>query len=371
MATKYISPGVYEIDGKRVVSPDGTKAGAEKKHANSLKSESLKATSQPAPRDMPTKTQQTKSGKSGKEGKDGKGGKGAKEDKEVSEGSSIDDVTVRKPTYEESKLSAEKLLSDSLAYGDTLSNKYIDDSAFEELGLGRTQEEQDALNAAKSEYQSASSRSADATLALSKFKEALSGLSSEEGTALREGARAELDKEYAAKQNQARALAIKSGARGGAVAAQAGIMARDRAKAQKELSRDFVLKNVDIKNQALQNFGGYVRGLESDEASRRQAASRDLSTQTNVQTDRDLGKQQFNIGQRQNKVNARLTAALGGAGVAAGAIQGQQGTDAAYENVKAQLELAKKQLEESQKQTDIYAKSVGVGTKSKDKKKAG
>jgi hypothetical protein len=136
------------------------------------------------------------------------------------------------------------------------------------------------------------------------------------------------------------------------------IFARDRASAQRGLERDFVLKNVDVKNQALTNFGGYVRGLESDESTRRQNASNNLAGQTNVQTDRDFGKQQFNLGQKQNKVSANLSAQLGGAGLAAGAIQGEMGSDAAFKNVQAQLELAKKQLEESQKQTDIYSKSL-------------
>jgi len=270
-----------------------------------------------------------------------------------------DPLTLAPPNYENSRANASKLLEDSMKFGQTLREQLIPAGAFGTIDEGRTTDEQGALDALKAEYQRSTQRSPEAQLAMTKFQNALEGLNSEEGVALREGARADLDKEYAQKAAIAKNTAARSGGRGGAIAAQGILLDRDRASAQRGLSRDFVLKNVDIKNQALNNFGGYVRGLESDEGQRRQGAANAVAGQSNVQTDRDLGKKQFNLGQQQNQVNANLTAQLGGAGLAAGAIQGQQGTDAAYENVRTQLELARRQLAESSKQTDLYGKSLG------------
>jgi hypothetical protein len=133
--------------------------------------------------------------------------------------------------------------------------------------------------------------------------------------ALQEQARRNLDTQYQTQMAQAKMAAARSGARGAAAGAQQMMLDRDRARAQGQLEQDLTVQNYDIKQKALQNFGGYVGNLESAEAARRQGALGMLTGQENVVTDRGLETSKFNIGQDLARANAAIQATLGGAGI--------------------------------------------------------
>jgi hypothetical protein len=218
-------------------------------------------------------------------------------------------------TPEEVAERAKKDVGTAMEEGKKISEGLVKPEDFRKLAEGRTAEETETLNRLKSEYDKSVTRSPEAQLALDKFKSGLEGLSSQEGMALQEQARRNLDTQYQTQMAQAKMAAARSGARGAAAGAQQMMLDRDRARAQGQLEQDLTVQNYDIKQKALQNFGGYVGNLESAEAARRQGALGMLTGQENVVTDRGLETSKFNIGQDLARANAAIQATLGGAGI--------------------------------------------------------
>jgi len=245
---------------------------------------------------------------------------------------------------EEVKGKAQAEVGAAMAEGEKIGSKLVKAEDFRKLAEGRTPEEIETLNRLKSEYDKSVTRSPDAQLALDKFKAGLEGLSSQEGMALQEQARRNLDTQYQTQMAQAKMAAARSGARGAAAGAQQMILDRDRARAQGQLEQDLTVQNYGIKQKALENFGGYVNSLESAEAARRQGALGMLTNQENVVTDRGLETSKFNIGQDVARANALIQATLGGAGVYANTAAGIRANDIAVKSANEANRLTREQI---------------------------
>lgn len=262
------------------------------------------------------------------------------------------------PSPEQLKAETDIQMGDALKSGEALSDKYINPDAFKHIDESRTGEETDTLAMLKAEQERSGTRTADAALALDKFKGALGGLDSQEGQALKETARRQLDSQFQTQMSQAKVAQARSGTRGGAGAAQSAVLQRDRARSQSGLESDLAVQNIGIKNQALQNFGGFVNTLDASEAARRQAASGMYAGQINAQTERDLGKTQFNIGQDQSQAQARLQAVLGGANIYSATYGNNLSNNLAFQNMQKTLGLQQEQMRQSAEANAVYANSL-------------
>lgn len=249
-------------------------------------------------------------------------------------------------------------MGDALKSGEELAAKYINPEAFKHISEDRTDEETSTLSMLKAEQEKSGNRTPEAALALGKFQEALGGFDSQEGQALKETARRQLDTQYQTQMAQAKASQARSGVRGGAGAAQSAIMQRDRARAQTGLETDLAVQNIGVKNQALQNFGGYVSNLDASEAARRQSATGMYAGQVNAQTERDLGKTQFNIGQDQSMAQANLQAVLGGANIYSSTYGSNLGNSLAFQSMQKTLALQQEQLKQSDEANRAYQQSL-------------
>lgn len=261
------------------------------------------------------------------------------------------------PTEEEIAEIARKQNESAIAAGKKLAAELDDPSIYGKVSEERTQEEINALNMLKDEYASSKNRSGDATLALEKLRAGMEGLNSQEGMALREQARRELDSQFRNQMAQSKANAARSMTRGAAANAQSMILQRERAKAQGNLEQDLAVQNYGLKQQGVQNFAGFVNTLEQNEAARRQAASLNVANQTNSQVNRDLDRQTFNIDQNTMRGIQNQQNILGGAAIQSGAAQNAYAQKLGQQNQAFQRYLAKKELELEQKGLNIYEKS--------------
>ncbi len=324
MATpKRLSPGVYEVNGKRIQATSSSEA---------LKKAGVKSTA--------TKTDSKSTTSSGS-----------------SSSKREEDFKTTEPTQEEVAETARVQHEAAIEAGRKLATELDDPNIYGKVSEERTQEEKDALRMLQSEYESAKTRSADATLALEKLRSGMEGLNSQEGMALREQARRELDSQFRNQMAQSRANAARSGVRGGAAAAQSNILMRERAKAQGNLEQDLTVQNYGLKQQGVQNFAGFVNQLEQNEAARRQNASLNVANQTNSQVNRDIDRQTFNIDQNTMRGIQNQQNILGGAAIQAGLQQNAYAQKIGQQNQAFQQWLAKKELEQANRGLDIYEKS--------------
>lgn len=155
--------------------------------------------------------------------------------------------------------------------------------------------------------------SADMADIIARRKAGLEGLSAEENQALRERGSQEIDRGSQTALRQLRGLQGASGVRGAsAVAGQANILqAGQSAKAGVE--RDLLIQNVNQKREALSGLEQTVQGAEADQ----------------------LGREQFNIGQREKEIAGRQAAGLGFAALGATERGSQRGVSVALANAKA------------------------------------
>lgn len=261
-------------------------------------------------------------------------------------------------TQEEIDKKAKADMGTAIAEGKKLSEDLVKDADFKKLAEGRTEEEKATLERLKTEYEGAKTRTPEAQLAMDKFKAGLEGLSSQEGMALQEQARRNLDTQYQTQMAQAKMAAARSGARGAAAGAQQMILDRDRARAQGQLEQDLTVQNYGLKQQALQNFGNYVSQTDQAEAARRQAALGMLTGQENVLTDRGLETSKFNIGQDLAKTNARIQTTLGGAGIYSSTSGNIYATDMATKAANEANRLAREQLALQREANAMYGQNI-------------
>ena len=321
-STKRLSPGVYEVNGKRVQAKSA--AEAEKKAGSGSKS-SNKTTS------TKTSTEQSAADK--------------KLDK---------DLEVQQPDEKKISETVGRQAEESIKFGEDLADRLNDPNAFGKISTERTQEEKDALDMLKREYENSQTRSAESTLAMERFKAGLEGLNSEEGMALRETARREVDSQFQNQMAQARVNAARSGVRGGAANAQQAILSAGRAKTQGDLEQNLTLQNYGIKQQALQNFGNFVNQTEGREGQQRLAAAGLLAGQQNTQVGRDLDRETFNINQDTNRALNRTQTILGGAGIQAGMYGNERANQLSQENMRINTVLGREQVRQGRQGLDAY-----------------
>ncbi len=324
MATsaKRLSAGVYEVNGKRIQAASSAEA---------LKKAGVKSTSTKTD-SKSTNTNTTTSS-------------GAKTEEEFK---------TTEPTQEEIAEIARKQNEDAITAGRKLAAELDDPSIYGKVSEERTQEEINALNMLKDEYAAAKTRSGDATLALEKLRSGMEGLNSQEGMALREQARRELDSQFRNQIAQSKANAARSMTRGAAANAQSMILQRERAKAQGNLEQDLAVQNYGLRQQGVQNFAGFVNQLEQNEAARRQGASLNVANQTNSQVNRDLDRQTYNIDQNTMRGIQNQQNILGGAAIQSGAAQNAYAQKIGQQNQAFQQWLAKKESERADRGLNIY-----------------
>lgn len=325
MATsaKRLSAGVYEVNGKRIQAASSAEA---------LKKAGVKSTS--------TKTDSKSTNTTTSSG--------AKTEEEF---------TTTEPTQEEIAAIAKQQNEDAIAAGRKLAGELDDPSIYGTVSENPTQDEIDAINMLKNEYANSQNRSADATLALEKLRAGMEGLNSQEGMALREQARRELDSQFRNQMAQSKANAARSMTRGAAANAQSMILQRERAKAQGNLEQDLTVQNYGLKQQGVQNFAGFVNQLEQNEAAKKFNTSQALANQTNAQVNRNLDRQTYNIDQKTMQGIQNQQNILGGAAIQSGAAQNAYAQKIGQQNQAFQQWLAKKELEQANRGIDIYEKS--------------
>jgi hypothetical protein len=262
----------------------------------------------------------------------------------------IDNEAIKKNVADQSE--------SAINFGKKLADDLDDPNAFKKISTERREEEKQALDLLKNEYQNALTRSPESTLAMQRFQAGLEGLNSAEGMALRETARRELDSQFNNQLALARANAARSGVRGGAANAQQLLLSNARAKAQGNLEQDLTLQNYGIKQQALQNFGNFVNQTEGREGQQRLQSAGLLGNQLNVQAGRDIDRETFNINQDTNRSLNRTQTVLGGAGINAGLLGNERANWLAQENMRINSLLGREQTKQGQQAVDAYQKQL-------------
>lgn len=261
-------------------------------------------------------------------------------------------------TTEEVSGKAKAEMGTAVGEGKKLAQDLIKPEDFRKLEEGRTEEEKATLERLKTEYEASKTRTPEAQLAMDKFKAGLEGLSSQEGMALQEQARRNLDTQYQTQMAQAKMAAARSGARGAAAGAQQMMLDRDRARAQGQLEQDLTVQNYGLKQQALQNFGSYVSQTDQAEAARRQASLGMLTGQENVVTDRGLETSKFNIGQDLARTNALIQTTLGGAGIYSSTAGNIYATDMATKAANEANRIARDQNALQREANQMYGQNI-------------
>ena len=162
-------------------------------------------------------------------------------------------------------------------------------------------------------------RSGDLADILQRRRDALGGLDSTEGNALREASLRGLTSQQ---QSSARNLRGSLGnLRGGAAAAAQADLANQGQNQRAQMEQDLLLQNVNIRNQALNDFEGTLSRAEQDELSRQQynqaQAAREMSARGGAQLGfANLGQAERNqlFGQINAENQADATRASGGGG---------------------------------------------------------
>jgi len=174
-------------------------------------------------------------------------------------------------------------------------------SAFGNVDANRAQEIQDIINQRKGVIDP----SEDIAEALARRRANLDGLDSVEGQALREQSmRGLLSQEKSAARNLRGSL---GGLRGGAAAAAQASLARDVGNQRSQLEQDLLMKNLDIKNQAL---GSFEQAAMLDDQRRAQRIGDLEGSLTRTRAD-ELARQQYNQSQAAREFAARSGAELG------------------------------------------------------------
>lgn len=144
----------------------------------------------------------------------------------------------------------------------------------------RTADTQNILNQQQSILDEARQLSAQEQEALNYSRAGLAGLNAPEMEGLRSQARAQIQGQA---QQEARQLA-KAQARGqvfgAAATAQRRLLGQDTIREGRNLERDLLVKNIDIKQAAQNAFNSLVTNTESNKASRTNAASNTLASTT-------------------------------------------------------------------------------------------
>jgi hypothetical protein len=320
------SPGVYKVNGKIIKAK--TSAEALKKAGGTTST--------------PTKTNTTKT-----------------PTKTISSEQKLNkELTVKQPNDSKLKTEVSRQAEDSINFGKNLAKDLEDPDAFGRISTDRTAEETEAIDLLRGEYENAGTRSADSTLAMERFRSGLEGLNSQEGMALRETARRELDSQFQNQMAQAKVNAARSGVRGGAAGAQQALLQSARGKAQGNLEQDLTLQNYGIKQQALQNFGNFVNTLEGREGQQRLQASGLLANQLNNQVGRDIDRETFNINQGTNRALNQTQTILGGAGIQAGLVGNERANALAQENMRINALLGREQIKQGQQGLNIYQQQL-------------
>ncbi len=113
---------------------------------------------------------------------------------------------------------------------------------------------------------------------ISRFRQGLDGYSSTENQALRESASREIDQDFNTRRNDA-TLDMARGRVGGAGSLAAlRDLDRSRIGAQRGLSQDLFVKNVDEKQSRLKDFAGLMSSTEGTEYDRARAALADYQS---------------------------------------------------------------------------------------------
>lgn len=285
MATKRISPGIYEVDGKRVTAK--TADEAEKKAGKSGKSKN---------------TEQNQSGKSTdtvKLSKDAKSVlKNTKEGQALTNLLGIDKplstIGTELPEDQKAYIEAVKSLTDpssasfvgkrsdeekgALAGLQDLVNKSSQRTPEEQKALSslegilsaagqRSAETSDLLSQMKNRVATAGNRSAEMQDTLNLMKSGLAGLNAQENQALREQAQKEVDRKYQSAiedfQNQSRLSGMGGASRAGLRNAR-----RDALGAQADLEQKNLLNNVNIQDQRRQAYANTLGSQETSENQR-------------------------------------------------------------------------------------------------------
>lgn len=294
MAAKYISPGVYEVNGKRVNAK--TSAEAEKK-AGGKKAEDKKADGKKtdAKTDAPAgeAKKEVKLDKAEKKVlKDVEGGKAVTNqlgfDKPLSR------VSTDTPDDQKAYIEAVKALTDpssaafvgkrsdeekgAVAQLQKMMTESGQQSPEERAALDslkgvldnagvRSQETTDLLGGMKDRVATAGQRSAEMKETLDLMKGGLAGLNAPENQALREQAQKEVDRKYQAAvedfQNQSRLSGMGGAARAGMRNAR-----RDAMGAQADLEQKNLLANIDVQDKRREAYAKTLSGEEAAEDKR-------------------------------------------------------------------------------------------------------
>lgn len=220
-----------------------------------------------------------------------------------------------------------KLISEGETYGQGLADRFYADGSMGRVAETLTPDEQAALNSIKTFAANAGNQSPEVaaliaqqqgilnnaqqyspyeTEALDVNRAALAGLSAPEYQALRSQANEQINGAF---QQAARQMAKAQAANqvfGAAATAQNNILGQNRVKEARNLERDLIVKDVEIKRAARNDFTNAVNQTEATKAGRTNAASGQLSNTIN--------SDQSNRNTAQNQANANLSTTSMGLG---------------------------------------------------------
>jgi hypothetical protein len=281
MATKRLSEGVYEVNGKRVNAKNA--AEAEKKAGGGKKEKESAGSDTGIKLD---KAQQ-------KVKKDVEGGQNLNNVLGLTK--PLSRISTDTPDDQKAFIESLKSLSDpnSEAFvgkrsdeekGVVDSLKGLFDSAGEKSpeetkALGsleeilnsagkRSGDTTDLLATLKNRAATAGNRSAEMADTLNLMKSGLAGLNASENTALREQAQKEVDRKYQAAVDNIQKAAQASGMRGGNVAAGMRNARRDAMGAQGDLEQKNLLANIDVQDRRRNDYANTLSGAEAAEFGR-------------------------------------------------------------------------------------------------------
>jgi hypothetical protein len=176
--------------------------------------------------------------------------------------------------------------------------------------------------------------------AADRSRASLEGLAAPEMEALRSQARANIQGELQAGLRDMAKSQARNQVFGAAATAQQGLLNRQGVVESRNLERDLLVKNIDIKQAAQQQFNNLVTGTEANRAQRTNAASGQLSSTTlgdeqqrnsakntaianqgNMATtlaDKVRALQQYNLGQVAAEKAGKVGSIIGGIGTVTG-----------------------------------------------------